>query len=81
MKDTKLGRYVWNLLISIDQLFNAIFGGDPDETISSRLGKIITDRPESCVACVYICKVLHWIDPNHCVKVIEDDRGDREIIR
>lgn len=32
-------RYFLNLLIAIDQLFNAITFGDPDETISSRLGK------------------------------------------
>lgn len=32
-------RYIWNLLISIDQLVNTITGGDPDETISSRCGK------------------------------------------
>jgi hypothetical protein len=32
-------RYIWNLLISIDQLFNVLLGGDPDETMSSRMGK------------------------------------------
>ena len=36
---SKIGRYFWNILISIDQLVNTLFGGDPDETISSRLGK------------------------------------------
>lgn len=32
-------RYIWNLLIAIDQLFNALLFGDPDETLSSRMGK------------------------------------------
>jgi hypothetical protein len=32
-------KYIWNILIAIDQFFNAVFGGDPDETISSRLAK------------------------------------------
>lgn len=32
-------KYIWNLLISIDQLCNTILGGDPDETMSSRMGK------------------------------------------
>lgn len=32
-------KYIYNILIGIDQLCNAILGGDPDETISSRLGK------------------------------------------
>lgn len=31
--------YIWNLLIAIDQFFNALFAGDPDETLSSRMGK------------------------------------------
>ena len=32
-------KYLRNLLVAIDQLLNTILGGDPDETISSRLGK------------------------------------------
>lgn len=32
-------RYFWRVLISIDQLLNTVAGGDPDETLSSRLGK------------------------------------------
>lgn len=37
-------KYFYNILIGIDQLVNAILGGDPDETISSRLGKHIVKR-------------------------------------
>lgn len=37
-------KYLYNILIGIDQLANAILGGDPDETISSRLGKHIVKR-------------------------------------
>lgn len=37
-------KYIWNLLIAIDQLFNTILGGDPDETMSSRMGKAIIKR-------------------------------------
>ncbi|MBG24005.1 MAG: hypothetical protein CMF22_11185 [Idiomarinaceae bacterium] len=32
----KILRYVWNVLISLDQLANTLTGGNPDETISSR---------------------------------------------
>jgi len=35
-----IGKYLLNILISIDQLGNTFAGGDPDETISSRLGKM-----------------------------------------
>ena len=37
-------KYIWNLLISIDQLANTIMFGDPDETISSRMGKALRRR-------------------------------------
>ena len=36
-----MNRYFFNLLIAIDQLLNALMGGDPDETISSRMGKYV----------------------------------------
>jgi hypothetical protein len=32
-------KYLKNILISIDQLINTLAGGDPDETISARLGR------------------------------------------
>lgn len=38
-----LKKYLYNILISLDQLGNTILGGDPDETISSRLGKNYRD--------------------------------------
>lgn len=31
--------YLRRILISLDQLVNTIFDGDPDETISSRVGR------------------------------------------
>lgn len=67
-------RYIWNLLISIDQLFNTILGGYPDETMSSRMGKHIVKR--NCPVCNFICKILNLIDPNHCIKNIENDEGE-----
>jgi hypothetical protein len=34
-----LKKYLKNILISLDQLVNAILGGDPDMTISARIGR------------------------------------------
>lgn len=34
-----LAKYAKNILISIDQFFNVLAGGDPDMTISARLGR------------------------------------------
>jgi len=67
----RVRRYLWNLLISVDQLINTLFGGDPDETVSSRLGK----QTEHCRLCRWFCKLLSKLDPDHCQKSIEPDRG------
>ena len=78
-------KYIWNNLIAWDQLINALFGGDPDESMSSRLGKWVGPKRESaCWACKnsakVICAVLHLIDPNHCEKSIETDEGKDALI-
>lgn len=66
--------YLFNVLIAIDQFGNALLGGDPDETISSRLGKIMAKR-KRCRICRLICWLLNKIDPNHCANSIEEDEG------
>lgn len=57
--------YLFNILISIDQLLNTIFGGDPDETISGRLGR---EHPNS-----ELRKLVDWLfGDGHCSNSIED---------
>lgn len=56
-------------LIGWDQLLSSMTGGDPDETISSRMGK------SQCVLCRVACWLLDRIDPGHCERAIEADRG------
>jgi hypothetical protein len=68
-----LGRYFLNILISIDQLINTILGSDPDETLSSRIGKHYKGT--------FIEKFVNMIfGNNHCQKVIEKDEGKDAII-
>ena len=62
-------KYLRNLLVAIDQLLNTILGGDPDETISSSLGK------RDWWLGRFICWVLDFFDKNHCEKVREQDEG------
>ena len=72
-------RYFWNVLIGFDQWANTWFGGDPDETISSRLGKWLRMPKKTWrhrVAYV-ICRMLHPLDANHCRKSIESDEGEK----
>jgi len=66
-------RYFWNILVSIDQFFNTVFGGDPDETISSRMGKHLAKH--DCPFCNLMCKFLNLFEKDHCVKSIEKDEG------
>lgn len=62
----------WRLAVAYDQLANAAFGGDPDETISSRAGKAARRRRRwGCV----LCRVLDVFERGHCEKSIEQDRG------
>ena len=72
----KIRKYFKNILISIDQLVNSLFGGDPDETLSSRMGK----HEGNCKICFYICMVLNLFQKDHCVKSIEKDEGKDEAI-
>jgi hypothetical protein len=58
----------WDLAIAHDQLANTAFGGDPDETISSRAGKAA--RNGERWACL-LCRLLDRFDRNHCEKSIE----------
>lgn len=76
---TGFGRYVFNNLIALDQTWNTRFGGDPDETISSRLGKIKRANggkiPWSRPLCKVIDSGLEIIDKNHSIDAIEEDEG------
>ena len=66
--------YFRRLFVAADQLVNVVFGGNEDETISSRIGK--DARRGKAFACV-LCQVLHWLDRDHCEKAIERDEGKR----
>jgi len=66
-------RWIWNILIALDQLGNALTGGDPDETISSRMGKHLAKH--DCPFCNLMCKFLNLFQKDHCIKSIERDRG------
>lgn len=75
----KIRTYFWNILIAFDQLVNTVLGGDPDETISSRMGKHIAN--DRCTFCKLICGVLDFFDKDHCTKSVESDEGSRQIVK
>jgi hypothetical protein len=58
--------YLWNILVSVDQLVNTLTGGSPDETISLRAKRARAAGAQwGCV----LCKVLDVFDKGHCDKV------------
>jgi hypothetical protein len=57
----------WRLAVGYDQLANTAFGGDEDETISSRAGKAA--RKGKRWGCI-LCRLLDRFDPGHCEKNI-----------
>ena len=79
-----IGKWLLNILISIDQLGNTITGGDPDETISSRLGKMKVKHGGRIPWYRPLSKVVDWgldkIDKNHSIDAIETDEGKDAIV-
>ena len=67
--------YFVNLIMGVDQLVNALFGGYHDETISSRLGKSLRKNKHKRSCAFYVCKFLDIFDKSHCEDAIEDDEG------
>lgn len=72
-----LKRYIWNLLIALDQFGNALAAGDPDETISSRAGK---GKAEGKRWACLLCRLLDQIQRGHCDKSIELEEGADAVI-
>ena len=68
-------QFVKNLLVSIDQFFNVLMLGDPDETISSRAGRVWPDT----LWMKFIDKLMFW-QTNHCHKAIEKSEGKKDIL-
>lgn len=61
--------YIKRVLIGVDQLINSICNGNPDETISSRLGRR-RDSAEQFFAWI-VDKLFFW-DKDHTKNSIED---------
>lgn len=79
-----IGKYLMNLLIAIDQFGNTLTGGDPDETISSRLGKLKLRYGGTIPWRRPLAKVIDWglerIDPHHSVDAVEEDEGKEALL-
>lgn len=78
-------RYVRGVLIGFDQFANSIAGGDVDETISSRLGKIKRAHDDVMPWAHPLAKVIDWglekIDPGHSLDSIDETTGDDAVVK
>lgn len=84
-KKSKIWKYFSRLFLSIDQLGNAIAGGDPDNTISARVGYYNHHYfPENEKVPWYwhvfekiIDTTFYPVDgPNHCHEAYHNDAGE-----
>lgn len=64
--------YAWRVAVAFDQVGNASTKGSEDETISSRAGK---GRLRGVWHWCVLCRLLDWLDPNHCADHMEADEG------
>lgn len=78
-----LSAYLLNILIAIDQLFNTLLLGDPDETLSSRVGKARRGGSRFGTFLANAIDLLFFWqqNPGHCERSIEYDEGGRQISR
>ena len=57
-------QYFYNLGSVFDRVVNTVLGGDPRQTLSSRMGRDIALG--RCRACGWICAGLNLIQRDHC---------------
>lgn len=61
-----LKQYLYNWLFAADLFLNMVIGGDPRQTISSRMGMHIAAG--RCWLCRPVCRALSLLDKDHCEK-------------
>jgi len=68
-------QYFLNMLTATSQMLNSILGGNPDQTISGRVGyKAYITRSWYWIFIEWCINTLFWFDPEHCFKSVQWDR-------
>lgn len=63
--------YWFNICVTVDEWFNALFFGDPLETISSRAGKARNSGEEwGCMLCLFLAVITNH---DHCTLAIRNN--------
>lgn len=71
---SKVRKWLRNNLLAWDQQINAFWGGDPDESISSRAGKAM-DRPSPPLWAKCVMWITEPFEHDHVHKSEEPDEG------
>lgn len=69
-----MGKYVMQVLIAVDQLFNALFKGWADETLSSRCWRAERDGKFYGKLWRPVIDTLFFFEPNHCFQSYVSER-------
>lgn len=64
--------YPVRVLIAVDQLVNALLGGDPDETLSARAWRLEGQTKRWKVTRIFI-DTLFFLQPSHCKQAYESE--------
>lgn len=72
-------RYFWNVLLGLDQFLSVLTGGDPDETVSSRVGKAAAAGSPAGKALAWCIDAI--FGTGHCQRSIEADEGSYRVAR
>ena len=79
-----IGKWAFNFWLSVDQFGNTITFGDPDETISSRMGKWITEDDVGEGRVMWgnaLCYFLDMVDEDHCQNSIDPEEGKDAVMQ
>ena len=66
--------WLGKILYAVDELGNAITGGEPDETISSRMGRCLQDPHCGGIGkwtSRSLCGLLNFVNKDHCLNAIK----------
>lgn len=75
----KFRQYIYNIAVTISQIFSAVLGGDPDETTSSRVGKAQKAGKWWAIHLAGPVLDLFFREKDHAIKSIEPGEGAKQV--
>ena len=65
-------QYLYNWVSLGDRAVNVLFGGDPRQSVSSRMGRNVAAG--RCPFCGWLCRRLDFFEADHCAKKWADEQ-------